>query len=146
MKDLEIVVYGATRNERIRIIDLLRETLILDDVYKSAGGNYPLEGGVSTEKFSKINTDNIYKDMTVSACMGRYDLSRDRIIDLIKQGSVSASMSGIENYPYPSIDLEIARDLHSIKNILTWNGETHLVRLSWEDDFNKWRKTTGEGE
>jgi hypothetical protein len=65
-----------------------------------------------------------------------YDEKRNRILAAIETGEVSASMSGIEYYPKPWVDLDMNDpfDVSLISSALTWNG--------FEHDYTGLRKLT----
>lgn len=66
-------------------------------------------------------------DRTMGAIAQRYDDRRAKILAAIREGQTSASMSGIEYYPKPWIELNVAdpADLNTISTALTWNGTAH---------------------
>lgn len=55
------------------------------------------------------------------------EIAREAILAEIREGRRSASMSGIELYPKPWADLDMANDYdwHIISTNLTWNGKRH---------------------
>lgn len=65
----------------------------------------------------------------------RYNAQRESILDNIRQGSVSASMSGIEYFhkPWSELDILNEADRYSIFTALTWNGEAHDLKLPFRD-------------
>jgi hypothetical protein len=69
-------------------------------------------------------------DRTMAAIAKRYDERRESILESIRQGKVSASMSGIEYYdkPWNELDASNFSDLHSIMAAISWNGERHTIK------------------
>ena len=83
-------------------------------------------------------SDPIFSDMSVQACMDRYDQQREKLLALIREGRVSAAMSGIEYYPCPARDLASANDWYVVEVSLTWNGQAHISRPNWRDEYLTW--------
>lgn len=74
-----------------------------------------------------------FHDMSVLACAARYEKRVMYISRRINQGSVSASMSGIDAYPTEKFH-DLKHD-EIIKVNLTWNGRQHISRPSWREEF-----------
>ena len=57
----------------------------------------------------------------------RYESSRNAILMAIREGRVSASMSGIEycDKPWGELDMSDDGDMQTISTALTWDGEGH---------------------
>ena len=91
----------------------------------------PVEGGTRDER-------RRVPDMPVAACMARYDVDRQRVLSLIRDGKVSVSMSGIENYPCPARDLTLPDNEYDVETILTWDGQRHIQRPNWRAEFESW--------
>lgn len=76
---------------------------------------------------------------TMKAISERYDARRNEILENIRLGKSSASMSGIEYYPKPwaELDIDDPSDLYTISTALSWDGEKHthesLRKLSDEE-------------
>lgn len=77
-------------------------------------------------------------DMTVSACAERYNKRRHEILELIRGGKISASLSCIEYYPADFS--ELGNDLIAIKNAMTWNGSEYIDRPDWREEYEDWLK------
>ena len=62
---------------------------------------------------------------TMAAIAKRYDARREAILETINSGKSSASISGIEYYPKPWAELDMASDsdLGIISASLAWSGE-----------------------
>ena len=141
MKQLKIIVQGLDRDERNRIIRLIRDVM-KNDNYSNAGGNSPMEGDVSSIHFLPYDKSKEFDDMSIKACLNRYDNSRNKILKAIEDRRTSASMSGIENYRKPSNEITI-EDIILDPFILphfTWNGYKHIERPKLFEEFVKWIK------
>ena len=82
--------------------------------------------------------------MSAQACADRYNATRERILENIKESRVSASMSGIDYYPdefskisgrYPVESVEFE---HFVKPRMTWDGEKHIYRPNWRQEYLNW--------
>lgn len=133
-----ITIDGSDRNERRRLLDLIRGALDADGKYVCSRGVYPLEGSISFECFRAIDPAKIYSNMSVSACVARFIAARDRIRENIRAGRISASMSGIEHYWCPVMDLD-SKDLDALETLMRWNGETRIDRPDWLAEFKAWK-------
>lgn len=80
-----------------------------------------------------------YDDMSVKACADRFNAKRKAILEHIRKGKVSASMSGIEYYPKDFHDLTV-NDPIVIKVALTWNGTAHIDRPNWLEEYEAYKK------
>ena len=141
---VNITIEGETRNERRRILDLIDAALKEDGKYAFSGGKWPSDGDASSQSYSLIDKSKIFSDMSVAACMARYDADRERRLILIGEGRVSASMSGIEYYPFAAKDADIDRDPTPIKGAMTWNGQVNIRRDNWRQEFLEWRQSEWE--
>ena len=81
---LRIIVHGADRDERRRILGLINAAIRADNRYHSTGGASPVAGGKSWEQYCAINPKLDVNDMSVQACMERYEARRteDRLSGL----------------------------------------------------------------
>lgn len=98
---------------------------------------------VTSETYARIDPAKIYPDMSVSTCMDRYQEERDGIIANIRAGNVSASMSGIEYYPKDAPDLDPDQDSFVIETALSFNGQVHVDRPDWRQEFLEWKAARG---
>lgn len=64
---------------------------------------------------------------TLGEIAREYDGRRNKILNSIAEGKVSASMSGIEYYPKPWAELDMSNpvDAYLILTNLTWDGQRH---------------------
>lgn len=69
---------------------------------------------------------------TMADIARRYDEHREGLLGSIRAGKVSASMSGIEYYPKPWAELDLASDgdRYVISTALTWNADEHTHDLT----------------
>lgn len=80
---------------------------------------------------------SVYTDMSVRAIAERYASARLHWVERIKAGDISASMSGIEDYP--ETKFHHLTDEYFIKPRMTWNGERHIDRPDWRAEFDAYR-------
>jgi len=67
---------------------------------------------------------------TMAEIEQRYEADRQAKLDRIKNGEVSASMSGIEYHPKPwgELDVNDPSDLQIISVALSWDGSRHIIK------------------
>jgi hypothetical protein len=139
----QITIDGVARDERRRILGLIGAALKADMRYIYRSGKYPFEGSQSSETYAPIDPAKIYPDMSVEACAARYNAERDSVLASIRDGRVSAIMSGIEHMPEWFEDLG---DDMEIETAMTWNGQYHIERPTWRAEYDAWRGERGKGE
>ena len=87
-------------------------------------------------------TKKTYEDMSVQACADRYNAQRLCVLARIKSGAISASLSGIEDYPAPFEELGdpevVLGGAHLVKHLLTWNGAERIERPDWAAEYEAW--------
>ena len=76
-----------------------------------------------------------FDDMTVNACMKRYMATRERTLERIRSGQVSASMSGIEYHP--KVENMVEQD---IRVALCWDGTAYVDRPDFMAEFEEWKR------
>jgi hypothetical protein len=138
IEKITITVADLPGRERNRLLDLLDDVIDLDGEYVCFRRETP-SGGPAVIHYRTIDPEKIFADMSVAACMARYDATRNRILCHIRAGDISASMSGIEYYPCAAIDLNLAENEYDIKTSLTWNGEKRIYRPTWRKEFTAWK-------
>ena len=84
-------------------------------------------------------------DMSVQACMERYDAVQD---EERKSGASASMMDGYHCYPFDQL---AERDPRNLKHIMTWNGTNRIDRPDWLAVYHQWRdaiveRAKGAGE
>jgi len=79
---------------------------------------------------------------TMAEIEQRYEADRQAKLDRIRNGEVSASMSGIEYHPKPwgELDVNNPSDLQIISVALSWDGSKHILETIQYQKFDRSRR------
>lgn len=103
-----------------------------DDIISATlkdGGRIAVTAVNHVDPPSKAEESKMYTDMSYDACRARYEEYRRGILESIRAGRVSASMSGIEYYhkPWDALSPDSPADVETLKVAMMWNGVRHIA-------------------